>query len=335
MTAFVDDFETTERFGQFLNCVKRQNLEQFASFQFKGTKLVQLSSGPFSGTALNADFPLFSVLLECCNQDIEKEVHLGDDELAFTIIVPPDRAEAPCDVLARERDCVIVQTPRCKSVSILPSDRMQLTIKVDSSAFLDNRFQSPEMRSWLNQSIGKVELLRSERYVSRLCDVARTALEISRNDETQEGLEVAGKSFVLGLVSALTLEWFSKQFVPTYRKTQAYNCFQTARDILLDGIGKSSDPWSHGLNRLGSRRTVEKAFSKLIRMGPTMYARVLRLNNARRKILDDANTGKSIGDIAAEEGFWDWSRFTAYYRKQFGELPSVTRSEFLHSKGCK
>ncbi|WP_422038640.1 helix-turn-helix domain-containing protein [Roseibium sp.] len=65
-----------------------------------------------------------------------------------------------------------------------------------------------------------------------------------------------------------------------------------------------------------------------------MYLRVLRLNRARRKVGDRAFSGQSIGDIAAEEGFWDWSRFTNYYRRQFGELPSETRSGPSRLKAC-
>ncbi|WP_306143927.1 helix-turn-helix domain-containing protein [Roseibium sp. MMSF_3412] len=332
MTTMLHDLETAKRFNRILNCAGRQDLEQFVSLLDERANLVQLSAGPFSGSAFKTDFPLVSVQLERCNQDIEKEVSLGKDELAFTICVPTGNADISRDRIMQARDCVIVQTPGCKNVSILPAGTMQLTIKVSKSAFLEHHLLCPQIRDWLTKTNGKVEFLHSERFASRLRDVGGTALEISANDETPARLELIGRSFVLGLVGALTLEWLSKQSVPRYQRTKAFNCFQTARNIVLEGIGEASDPWTVTLERLGSRRTVEKAFAKLINMGPAMYARVLRLNNARRKILDDANTEKSIGDIAAEEGFWDWSRFTAYYRKQFGELPSVTRSKFLLSK---
>ena len=51
----------------------------------------------------------------------------------------------------------------------------------------------------------------------------------------------------------------------------------------------------------------------------------MRLHNVRSKLLDPSRLLVSIGDIAAEEGFWDGGRFAAYYRRQFSELPSVTR----------
>ena len=94
--------------------------------------------------------------------------------------------------------------------------------------------------------------------------------------------------------------------------------------LLNDGdvIGRIK---SGALRELGSQRSLEKAFSDFAFMGPLAYLRVARLHNARRKLLDPGRTDQSIGDIAAEEGFWDWSRFTSYYRRQFGELPSRTR----------
>lgn len=56
------------------------------------------------------------------------------------------------------------------------------------------------------------------------------------------------------------------------------------------------------------------------------YLRSIRLNEARRRLLSPESADRSIGDIAAEFGFWHPSRFASYYRDQFGETPSRKRS---------
>ncbi|WP_422041773.1 helix-turn-helix domain-containing protein [Roseibium sp.] len=68
-------------------------------------------------------------------------------------------------------------------------------------------------------------------------------------------------------------------------------------------------------------------------MGPLSYARLVRLHNARQKLRDGKFDRESIGNIAAQEGFWEWSRFTSYYGKHFGELPSQTREHATRLTG--
>ena len=80
-----------------------------------------------------------------------------------------------------------------------------------------------------------------------------------------------------------------------------------------------------------SRRTIETVFSNMVGLPPVKYHQIYRLNRTRQKIRDLQHINDSIGDIAAEEGFWDWSRFSSYYRKHFGERPSETRKKFSFS----
>lgn len=75
-----------------------------------------------------------------------------------------------------------------------------------------------------------------------------------------------------------------------------------------------------------SPRSIQLAFAERIRMTPLAYFRAIRLHRARNALLTGAG-GRSatIGDIAAAHGFWNWSRFTQLYRRQFDEAPSDTR----------
>jgi AraC family ethanolamine operon transcriptional activator len=72
-------------------------------------------------------------------------------------------------------------------------------------------------------------------------------------------------------------------------------------------------------------RTLENGFREVTGLTPIAYIRSLRLNVARRAILDDSTRQRSISDIAMDNGFWHLSQFATDYRKLFGETPTNTR----------
>ena len=73
-----------------------------------------------------------------------------------------------------------------------------------------------------------------------------------------------------------------------------------------------------------SRRTLQTCFHEMLGMSPHQYLRTLRLNGMRRDLRAAAGTATSVQAIAARWGFWHLSSCAADYRRQFGELPSVT-----------
>jgi AraC family ethanolamine operon transcriptional activator len=74
-----------------------------------------------------------------------------------------------------------------------------------------------------------------------------------------------------------------------------------------------------------SRRTLQYSFQEVLGINPASYLRVLRLNGARKDLI---NRGPDrllqIKDVVPRWGFWHLSRFSAEYRQLFGELPSAT-----------
>jgi AraC family ethanolamine operon transcriptional activator len=80
-----------------------------------------------------------------------------------------------------------------------------------------------------------------------------------------------------------------------------------------------------------SRRTLQACFRDAVGLTPSQYLRMLRLNAVHRELRALAAAGQpiSIGDVAAQWGFWHWSRFTENYRQLFGELPSQTVQRML------
>ena len=72
-----------------------------------------------------------------------------------------------------------------------------------------------------------------------------------------------------------------------------------------------------------SRRTLEYAFQERFGLSPKAYMLTRRLGEVRAELRQD-HVGQSITRIASQWGFHHLSRFAAFYRRQFGELPSET-----------
>jgi AraC family ethanolamine operon transcriptional activator len=71
--------------------------------------------------------------------------------------------------------------------------------------------------------------------------------------------------------------------------------------------------------------TLVHVFREHFGVTPKAYLRAVRLNCARRDLLDAARE-TPIADVANRWGFWHMGQFAADYRRLFGELPSDTKS---------
>lgn len=72
-----------------------------------------------------------------------------------------------------------------------------------------------------------------------------------------------------------------------------------------------------------SRRTLQYCFEDVLGMSPLLYMRMLRLNGARRALLDGGSGGAAIGAVAGAWGMSNFSQFSSDYRKLFGVCPSA------------
>lgn len=73
-----------------------------------------------------------------------------------------------------------------------------------------------------------------------------------------------------------------------------------------------------------SRRTVQNSFRSVAETTPLNYLRSVRLNGVRRTLMSTRASHLSIGDAAAQWGFFHLSHFAAEYQELFAELPSHT-----------
>ncbi|CRM17488.1 helix-turn-helix domain-containing protein [Pseudomonas sp. Wu6] len=73
-----------------------------------------------------------------------------------------------------------------------------------------------------------------------------------------------------------------------------------------------------------SRRTVQNSFRSVAETTPLNYLRSVRLNGVRRTLMCTLASRLSIGDAAAQWGFYHLSHFAEEYQALFAELPSHT-----------
>ena len=128
------------------------------------------------------------------------------------------------------------------------------------------------------------------------------------------------ESFVLALMSALP-----------QTSACSYTCVRTGARLVSEAEDyiDASDGRPLHISELCcalrvSRRSLHRAFTDTLGIGPAAYLRRRRLS-AIRSILSRCDTATiSIGDLAFEYGFPETGRFAAYYRAHFGETPSET-----------
>lgn len=73
-----------------------------------------------------------------------------------------------------------------------------------------------------------------------------------------------------------------------------------------------------------SRRTLQNSFRSVAETTPLNYLRSVRLNGVRRTLMSTHACELTIGDAAAQFGFYHLSHFAAEYQGLFAELPSHT-----------
>lgn len=82
-----------------------------------------------------------------------------------------------------------------------------------------------------------------------------------------------------------------------------------------------------------SPSTLIRTFNTHHGVSPMQYVKRLRLEAVRRTLFEADPRSHSVGQAATAFGFRQLGRFSADYKKEFGELPSATlrRHQYRHS----
>lgn len=71
-------------------------------------------------------------------------------------------------------------------------------------------------------------------------------------------------------------------------------------------------------------RTLLRTFQESFGVPPKRYLMLRELHSVRRSLLAGSPREEAVADVLVRHGIWEFGRFAARYRRQFGELPSET-----------
>jgi len=71
-------------------------------------------------------------------------------------------------------------------------------------------------------------------------------------------------------------------------------------------------------------RALQSGFQDLFGHSPKAHVTILRLNGVRTRLHASESEETTVREVANGFGFWHLGRFSAAYRRHFGDLPSET-----------
>ncbi len=286
---------------------------------------MQLTPGPFQGRFLSAFLgPDVSIHLEYCNQALEQEVHGSPDHYTFGVTLDEAAGFTSKGRILTSEDFFLLP-PSGKLHVISPKHGIVMAIAIRSDIFLKQPLLSPAAMEWVLKLDDDIGIIHARKFAHRVREDAIAAIEGLAQNNSPASSELIGQALVASITSKLALEWSNAVSRDAGGATQMYYRFDLCRSWLRSNDAKAVSNSEIARFSNSSRRSVEQSFSSNVSMGPLTYMRVVRLHDVRRAMLDPSFQDHSIGDIAAQYGFWDWSRFSNQYRRHFGELPSVAR----------
>jgi len=285
---------------------------------------VKLSTGPFRGRLMSAVLGRgVSVHYETVNCAMFQRVRCPEGQIEIGVSL----GRAPVAVNGIELRCNDVVVAR-------PGSQMELDVPLEGAEFLVLAVELPILES-LDCMDSSLELLDPH---GRKTSVARAACLASAIETGGKAMlqtcaqepatwrpHDAGRALAAETVAALELDTSLGIAQEKKRVKRSATVLAAARDALsvMDEFDYATLSAATG----GSPRSIQLAFAERIQTTPLRYFRAMRLQRARKALLAGAGDRSStIGDIAAAHGFWNWSRFTQLYRRQFGEAPSETRA---------
>lgn len=181
---------------------------------------------------------------------------------------------------------------------------------------------------WFDRLEDQVEMLHAPRLADRLRSDAVSAMESATQAASPQALSLIARALVASVAAQFTLQ-LPSPLQPHRAPDISWERFRACRASLLSGLIRDDNAGSLATLTNSSKRSVEAAFARHSLVGPLTWFRIMRLHRVRRQLICPQSAHLSIGDIAAEHGFWDWSRFSGQYQRHFGELPSATRRVLL------
>ena len=288
----------------------------------------QLESGSFSGELTEVGFEGLQIFREITNRSVVQQGSPLED--CFVIGIPiamtgfglfSGRRFTQHDwITFNSRQGFHLITPNRFDVLAITVPKVDLIHLLSIEGFDVSILSRPVVVEQSDQSATELKSL-----LLSLVSPDRFAPAILENLQVQRDLK---SSILTKAVSALS----SAQPI-----TEPRRCFRSRSHLVLEiidwALARNDTPptiLEICLEFNVGRRFLNYAFTDVTGISPLAYLRSMRLNGVRRD-LRKAAQNHTVQDVAARWGFFHLPRFSAEYRKLFGELPSETRRCAQHS----
>lgn len=287
----------------------------------------QLSQGAFRGRFNVAQLPDLRVVCETANRATRQRGQLGSGNVGFAMSLTPT-GSGHFHGQAVDGDSIMIGRGEELDLT-MPEDSRLVAIVVRAellSALWQQLYDKP-WSSWLDCKVavqarpGTADFVRA------------THLRTLETVMHQPDL-LAVPAAAAELRDAVLVEWLES--IPGNVEVRDLHRIESRQRIVDRAIERVLDSPDQPLTMLEvcklvgvSPRRLELCFRDLLGISPHKYLRAVRLCGARRELKRLTGSGATVHDVAARWGFWHMSAFSADYKLQFGELPSVT----LHGRG--
>ena len=289
----------------------------------------QLTPGQYDGRLLSVALGGVHMLTDYSAQSVLVSAFTPPNVFQFSVVLEEYGGFSSFGLQQTLRT-VNVRPPGGQAELVHGAGGTMMILNVDQDGLFSNSVLTPDVVDWLRELPAQGAMIHSKLLADRLARLHGDVVETAAGCTSQNQLDYLAQVVVLQLCSSLALVWETDANIGMVRPTIKYDRFRLFRDALHEMIRNGHQSLDQniqlgGFSELGSKRSIEQAFKSSVGMGPLQYWRLIRLHNVRRKLLQYELIHQTIGDIAAEEGFWDQSKFGRYYRRAFGERPSETR----------
>ncbi len=289
-----------------------------------GHEYIKLSTGPFRGRVASA-FLDRGVAVHHETVNCAMHLRLGCPEGLIEFGVSLGRAPVIVNGIEQGRNDVVVVRPGAELELDIPPEGGECLVLAVELPLLESLDSIEPNLELLDPHGRKASVARAACLANAIKTGGKTMLRTCAQAPTAWQPHDAARALAAKTVTALELDASIGSARVRTRVKKSAAVLAAARDAL--SVMEEFDYAALSAATGSSPRSIQLAFAEHIRMTPLSYFRVIRLHRARNALLTGAG-GRSatIGDIAAAHGFWNWSRFTQLYRRQFGEAPSETRA---------
>ncbi|MDE2371439.1 MAG: helix-turn-helix domain-containing protein [Burkholderiales bacterium] len=282
----------------------------------------QLSAGGFAGALRQLQLPGVRLIVERLNRAVRQVGQIGERGIGFAMgIEPPGPAYFHGQRLDRES----IMIGRGDELDLTTPEGWLLIGIVVDEALLRELWQQLYQKSWsawldrklvVQARAGSAEAVRVAHFAALDAVAAHPAL-------------LADALALRQLRDAVLIEWIGA--IPAQVDAVGLEGIDARRRLVeracrIVAERPDSAPTILELCReIGAGpRKLEHCFAEVLGMSPAKYLRAIRLNGVRRELKRQAQPQAPVADLAARWGFWHQGAFAADYKRQFGELPSVT-----------